>query len=217
MSTTKNQAGSSGKRTSVREDRKTLFRDAQQQQQQGPRSAAAANSTAHEARSIQQSLQRTQNLLKNELNRVSQVASAIDEDGRMLEDTKTTHQSLNVKGAKQALTSLQRAQQQEQQVLMASVLFFLAVVFYIMWQRILIKLPFVERILKIILGKTNELFGQSLHAIGGVLGEAMTQVQTHIGPALNSAKELSGEAWQIAEEKGKEFYEKVRELLPEKD
>ena len=114
----------------VREDRKVLFQDANGNK----RKKSGASSTASEAQSIAQSLQRTQNLLKNELNRVSQVATAIDEDGKLLQDTKNEFQSLNVKGAKKALTSLQRAQQHEQRVLMSSVLFFFSVVAYIMWE-----------------------------------------------------------------------------------
>lgn len=99
-----------------------------------------------EAASIQNSLSRTQTLLQNELSRVSQVASAIDEDGKVLEETMNTHHSLDVRKAKKALTSLQRAQQREQRVLTASILFFWSVVFYILWVRILLHIPYVDRL-----------------------------------------------------------------------
>ena len=158
----------------VREDRKALFQDASTNSR---RKKPGASSTASEAQSIQQSLQRTQNLLKNELNRVSQVATAIDEDGKLLEDTKATHQSLNVSGAKKALTSLQRAQQQEQRVLMASVLFFFSVVFYIMWCRILVKLPFVERILNLVMSQLQQLPGVAWVQTQGVLSVMRVQGQ----------------------------------------
>lgn len=150
--------------SSAREDRKVLFQDANTGSKS--RKKSGASSTASEAQSIAQSLQRTQNLLKNELNRVSQVANAIDEDGKLLQDTKTDFQSLNVSGAKKALTSLQRAQQREQRVLMASVLFFFTVVAYIMWERIFIKLPFVERTLNMVLGSVRIWLGNGMVLVG---------------------------------------------------
>jgi hypothetical protein len=111
------------------------------------RGKGLSSNTASEAANIQKSLHRTQALLKNELERVSQVASAIDDDGKMLQDTMTDQQSLNVSSAKKALTSLQRAQQREQRVLMASIIFFYGVVFYILWCRLLIRIPFADRLL----------------------------------------------------------------------
>lgn len=111
-------------------------------------SKSGSSSTAAEAASIQTSLSRTQRLLQNELNRVSQVATAIAEDGKMLKDTQDTHQSLNVKKAKKALTSLQRAQQREHQILLASIVFFWSVVFYILFVRVVMHIPFVEEILQ---------------------------------------------------------------------
>jgi hypothetical protein len=111
------------------------------------RGKGLSSNTASEAANIQKSLHRTQALLKNELERVSQVASAIDDDGKMLQDTMTDQQSLNVSSAKKALTSLQRAQQREQRVLMASIVFFYGVVFYILWCRLLIRIPFADRLL----------------------------------------------------------------------
>lgn len=161
----------------AREGRKVLFDNANTSTSRKKKLGSGASSTASEAQSIQQSLQRTQNLLKNELHRVSQVASAIDEDGKLLEDTKATHQSLNVRGAAQALTSLQRAQQREQRVLMASVTFFLAVVVYIMWCRILVKLPLVERILKLVVGKLHNVMGESFVQAQAAIGIANVRVQ----------------------------------------
>lgn len=102
------------------------------------------SSTATEAQSIQKSLMRTQSLLKNELHRVSNVAAAIEEDGAMLEQTMDHHKSLNTKKAKKALSALERAQRQEQRVLMSSVVFFCFVTFYVMWSRVLIKFDFIS-------------------------------------------------------------------------
>ena len=74
------------------------------------------------------------------------MANAIEDDGKLLEETKELHQTLNVSSAKKALTGLERAQQREHRVLMASIVFFYLVVFYVLWQRILIRVPFVDSI-----------------------------------------------------------------------
>jgi hypothetical protein len=128
---------------SFREDRSKLF-DRNGIKRGKPFSASS--NTASEAANIQKSLHRTQALLKNELERVSHVASAIEDDGKMLQETMNDQQNLNVSSAKKALTSLQRAQQREQRVLMASIVFFYVVVFYIFWCRLLIRIPFLDRL-----------------------------------------------------------------------
>ena len=107
-------------------------------------------STASEAAAIQQSLNRTQALLKNELERVAHVASTIDDDGKHLQETMQSHQTMNVSSAKKALTSLERAQQREQRILIASIVFFWLVVFYIFLWRVLLHLPFFDRLLLLI-------------------------------------------------------------------
>jgi hypothetical protein len=109
-----------------------------QQTKQGKQSSSS-RSTASEAQSIQKSLMRTQNLLKNELHRVSNISNAIEEDENVLRQTMDHHKSLNTKQAKKALTALQRAQQQEQRTLYASIAFFCVVAFYVMWSRVLLK------------------------------------------------------------------------------
>jgi ribosomal protein L16 Arg81 hydroxylase len=123
------------------------------------RGAAAANNnsytkntstTVSEAAAIQQSLNRTQLLLKHELERVAHVASTIDDDGKHLQETMHSHQTMNVSSAKKALTSLERAQQREQRILIASLVFFWSVVFYIFLWRVLLHLPFADRILLLI-------------------------------------------------------------------
>lgn len=108
-------------------------------------------STALEAAGIQQSLERTQALLRSELERVSHVASAIDEDGKVLNETVGLHQQMNVRGAKKALSELERAQQRQQRVLRGSLVLFALVVLYIAWERVLTRLPFFDRILQSIL------------------------------------------------------------------
>lgn len=87
---------------------------------------------------------RTQGLLKNELQRVSHLGNAIEEDGNVLQQTMDDHKSLNTRTAQKALTALERAQRQEQRVLMLSVSFFFLVAFYVMWSRVLIKFDFIS-------------------------------------------------------------------------
>ena len=107
----------------------------------------STSSTASEAQKIQKSLLKTQHLLKNELNRVSNITNVIEEDGNILQQTMDHHKSLNTKNAQQALTALQRAQKHEQRVLNASIFVFGTVVFYIMWSRVLIKFDFISVVL----------------------------------------------------------------------
>ena len=103
---------------------------------------AGGKSTADEARSIQNSLQRTQTLLQQELERVSHVSEAIDEDGKLLNQTQTHQLTMNdtVKGANAALRNLQLQKRKEFLVLSAAVLFFYTTVGYVLWTRI--PLPF---------------------------------------------------------------------------
>ena len=101
------------------------------------------SSTASESQSILRSMLRTQNLLKNELDRMSHLQSTIDQDGVVLQQTMEHHKSLNTKNAQKALTSLQKAQQHEQRVLRLSIAFFFFVTFYVMWSRVLIKFDFI--------------------------------------------------------------------------
>lgn len=110
--------------------------------------AATTSATANEAAAIQESLSRTQQLLQSELSRVSAVQTAIDDDEKLLRKTLDTQKSMNVKGAKKALTALERAKQHEDRMLGLSVLFFSSVVFYIWWCRIIIRLPFVKTLVE---------------------------------------------------------------------
>jgi hypothetical protein len=155
----------------VRKNRQVLFEEAtttfqsQQQVKQRGRHKSFSNNntdnnTAVEAASIQTSLSRTQGLLKNELQRISQVSTAIEEDGKLLQTTKDTHLSLNVKQAKHALTSLQRAQQQEYRVLLSSIVFFWTVVAYILFVRVIMHIPFVAGILQTVQSSFVQLVSQ---------------------------------------------------------
>jgi hypothetical protein len=107
----------------------------------------AANTTVSDAAAIQQSLSRTQTLLKSELARVAAVQNAIKDDENLLRKTIDTHKNLNVVGAKRALTELERAELKERRVLLASIIFFWTVIFYILWYRVLIRIPLIDQAL----------------------------------------------------------------------
>ena len=131
---------SARRRTAFQEERARLFASPQ-----AKAASASSSTTANDAASLQESLARTQRLLKQELERVSRVASAIDQDGKLLNKTMDQHQTMNVKKAKHALTALEREQQKEHNILVASIIFFWSVVAYVLWGRVLTHVPFFDR------------------------------------------------------------------------
>eukprot|EP00547_Thalassionema_nitzschioides_P001629 CAMPEP_0194211828 /NCGR_PEP_ID=MMETSP0156-20130528/11262_1 /TAXON_ID=33649 /ORGANISM="Thalassionema nitzschioides, Strain L26-B" /LENGTH=107 /DNA_ID=CAMNT_0038939507 /DNA_START=172 /DNA_END=492 /DNA_ORIENTATION=- len=92
-------------------------------------------SAADDARSVTKALVRTQALLQQELERVSHVSNAINEDGNVLTKTKTHQETMNdtAKGANAALRNLKIQLQKEKLVLILSFTFFFAVAFYVLW------------------------------------------------------------------------------------
>src|SRR5689334_3529022 len=123
---------------SERSQRRTTFQEERARLLARPSSSSKSpkspsSSTANDAASLQQSLARTQRLLAQELERVSHVASAIEQDGRILDETMGHHQTMNVRQAKRALTALEREQRKEQRILVASIVFFWCVVAYVLW------------------------------------------------------------------------------------
>lgn len=148
--------------SSFHESKGELFQRHRERRRAAESDSSSTNATVSEAAAIQESLSRTQKLLQAELSRVAAVQNAIDVDEKMLRKTMDTQKSLNVKGAKRALTELERAKQHEQRILAASIAFFWMVVAYIVWCRIVIRLPFVERSLRLIpwfLSNVLVLFG----------------------------------------------------------
>ena len=103
----------------------------------------SSSSTADDARSITQSLRRTQNLLQHELERVHNVSHAIESDSNILHSTKETHLTMkdSVKGANKALSQLERQKQKERFYFLLSVVFFYTVALYVLWTRI--RIPFL--------------------------------------------------------------------------
>ena len=100
--------------------------------------AKSSSRTADDARAIEKSLRRSQKLLQHELERVSHVSQAIEEDGRVLGATKAHHLEMkdSVKDAKGALRGLQLQQQKERLILLSAVAFYAVVVMYVLWTRI---------------------------------------------------------------------------------
>jgi hypothetical protein len=139
-----------------------------------------SSSTASEAQSIQKSLMRTQHLLKNELQRVSHVQTAIEEDGNVLHQTMDHHKSLNTKNAQKALTSLQRARQSEQRILMASVVFFCVVALYVLWSRVLLRLEFIYQLLVVIVSFLTKLYEATILVSGVIISAATKLYKTKI-------------------------------------
>ena len=133
------------------------------------RSLPASNTTVSEAAAIQQSLSRTQTLLKSELARVAAVQNAIKDDEQLLRKTIDTHKSLNVAGAKRALTELERAELKERRVLSASIIFFWTVVFYIVWCRVLFRIPLVDQALKLLLNCTSYIMQLISKLLGNII------------------------------------------------
>jgi hypothetical protein len=66
-----------------------------------------------------------------------------------------THKSLNVGGAIRALTELERAEQNERRVLMASMAFFWSVVCYILWCRIFNRIPLLAELIVLLTKMAN--------------------------------------------------------------
>mmetsp|Transcript_5014 Transcript_5014/g.7066 ORF Transcript_5014/g.7066 Transcript_5014/m.7066 type:complete len:137 (-) Transcript_5014:91-501(-) len=134
MSSVRQRPGSSSSLSTMKASKKKLVGNATPRKKQ---------STADEARSIEMSLRRTNQMLHQELDRVSSIANAIDQDGRVLGDTKSHHKEMkdDIKGAKGALKGLEREKQKERRILIASIVFFYAVVAYVVWTRI--RIPFL--------------------------------------------------------------------------
>lgn len=104
---------------------------------------SAVRAAADQARSLQDSLQRTQTLLQQELERVSHISRSVDQDGTYLQQTKTHHLEIHQESynAQKALRALQRQQQQERRILFLSVAFFYSVAAYVIWTRL--RIPFL--------------------------------------------------------------------------
>jgi hypothetical protein len=141
MMETSERSASTHRRTAFQEERARLF--------DRPRKTSQS-STANDAAGLQESLARTHRLLAQELERVSHVASAIEHDGKILDQTMSHHQTMNVIQAKKALTALEREQQKEQRILLASIIFFWCVVAYVLWGRILTHVPLFDRTVQLL-------------------------------------------------------------------
>jgi len=98
---------------------------------------------AEEAKRITSSLLRTKKLMRQELERVSEVSKVIKDDEKILKETKTEHLGLGgiTKGAKGALGKLKRQDMRDVVVLWLSLSFYGIVAVYVLWSRI--RIPFL--------------------------------------------------------------------------
>jgi hypothetical protein len=82
-------------------------------------------------------------MMEQELSRVSSLSSTIQQDGVLLQDAKSEHVGMGgtMKGAKGILSKLKRQDVRDAVVLRAAVIFYWAVVGYVLWSRI--KVPFL--------------------------------------------------------------------------
>lgn len=110
-------------------------------------------------------------------------------------------------------TSLQCAQQPKQWALMTSILILFSVVFCIMSQWILDKLPFVERLLNLVLKQSLQILGQSWDSVASLFGSGVTEVQQ----VLEGSKINGEQIWDMIQHKIREIYQQIQGLIPEKD
>jgi hypothetical protein len=105
--------------------------------------SVSKSSAAEDAKLITRSLQRTKNMMHQELNRLNAVSETIDKDGKILNQTKDEHLSMKggIQGAKGSLGKLKLKEREDQIIFWSSVIFFYFVVLYVLWTRI--RIPFL--------------------------------------------------------------------------
>lgn len=108
-----------------------------------PTSSNDAEAQKQMKKSVTSSLERTKEMMRSELERVSHVSNVIHTDGKALEQTRDEQLEINDagKGAKGSLQRLKLQEKQESMVFWSSVVFFYLVVLYIVWSRI--RIPFL--------------------------------------------------------------------------
>ena len=81
--------------------------------------------------------------MQNELQRVSDVTTTIQDDGKKIKNTKDEHLSMGdgVKGARYALVWLKLKEKEDVIIFWSAVTFFYAVTLYVLWTRI--RIPFL--------------------------------------------------------------------------
>jgi len=99
--------------------------------------------TAQEENGVTDSYLRINHMMKQELERVSAVSSAIDSDGSLLREAKEDQKGMTgvVKGARGTLWLLKAQEMRETIVLWCAVVFFYAAALYVLWTRV--KIPFL--------------------------------------------------------------------------
>ena len=105
--------------------------------------AAQRDSATQAAQSVTASLLHTKSMMEQELSRVSNLSSTIEEDGALLTNAKNEHVGLGgtMKGARGTLNKLKRQDVRDAFVLRLAIIFYWMVVAYVLSTRI--KIPFL--------------------------------------------------------------------------
>ena len=151
MNTNKNTSSSDLRRRRLNNDNVTNRQDLFIKQNQQPLSSTkknkkkqANNNDEHEqSKAIQSSLIRTKQMMQSELQRVSEVTTTIQDDGKKIKSTKDQHLSMEdgVKGARYTLLWLKVKEKEDSVIFWSAVTFFYLVVLYVMWTRV--RIPFL--------------------------------------------------------------------------
>jgi hypothetical protein len=132
--------------TNKENDKSKLFSRTKTNKAKNSRTTAntvSKSSAAQDAKLITHSLQRTKQMMHQELNRLNAVAETIDKDGKILNQTKDEHLGMKggIRGAKGSLGKLKLKEREDQIIFWSSVIFFYLVVLYVLWTRI--RIPFL--------------------------------------------------------------------------
>eukprot|EP00586_Coscinodiscus_wailesii_P005067 CAMPEP_0172488170 /NCGR_PEP_ID=MMETSP1066-20121228/17573_1 /TAXON_ID=671091 /ORGANISM="Coscinodiscus wailesii, Strain CCMP2513" /LENGTH=124 /DNA_ID=CAMNT_0013255225 /DNA_START=65 /DNA_END=436 /DNA_ORIENTATION=- len=110
--------------------RNQLFKPSNQKRKKKP-----PKHPINEAKNITDTLLRTKSLMRQQLEQTHAVTEVIQNDGSLLNETKTEHLGLGgvVAGAKGALSSLKAQDNREVVLFYAAVGFYALVAFYVVW------------------------------------------------------------------------------------
>jgi hypothetical protein len=124
-------------------NRQHLFQSTPKDNHKSSKNDLKTNKNNEESKAINLSLNRTKQMMRSELQRVSDVTSAIQDDGKRIQSIKGEHISMGdgVKGAKYALGWLKLKEKEDVIIFWSSVVFFYIVVLYVMWTRV--RIPFL--------------------------------------------------------------------------
>mmetsp|Transcript_6161 Transcript_6161/g.7102 ORF Transcript_6161/g.7102 Transcript_6161/m.7102 type:complete len:140 (+) Transcript_6161:247-666(+) len=105
--------------------------------------SSSSSTAAQEAKDITSSLSRTKAMMRQELERMSNVTESIQHDGKMLQQTKEEQMGMKggIQGAKGSFALLKLKEREDEIIFWSSVVFFFIVALYVLWTRI--RIPFL--------------------------------------------------------------------------